>query len=529
MDKIPIYDQPFIFSFVTQVGQISGAFRPLDKTRWRLISEKLRGSQCPGYCPSCNRCTRNPKQMQQQQQGQQQQHHQQEERESALSVMNYRQGNLYIALVIPLEESTSCEALPSKEENSRIVERFLESIDTLKDEEPTSLMGYTVGGIVVDSCQSSRPPHHRRQSSKETMHNTPCFSLTDSFNISRQVSNQNIVSYIHIPNLNSFSTAKISETRTKSSSIPDITISKMGSFLDTVQVTQYIKVILKALASLRWTYLTVVYSENTLMVELQRRLVIEAKKKNMCLRDLIKITELRAGGLLDGRHSFLQEESSAVILLTDEHDTRDFLRSVSRAHNSSLILNFIFFPWNSALHSSLGTNLFQSSILVEINDPVANEIPKNISSLSVSELESQLELCLLSPSSSVYCPTGTINRGPIEPVLASYVAAFVSAVGHSLAGLHSQICPDSEEGLCKAYLDWSRVMSLLRQRLRVGPVSLFNNSRRFDSSGTLRINYAIKNLQRIRGEFQWTQVRSSKSGELCIYPIPPHGQFLSGV
>lgn len=502
-----------------KVGQINSSFHPLDKTRWRLISEKLKGSHCPGYCPACTRCAQNSSQLQQQHQ---QHHHQQGW--PAPSLKYYRPGSLYVALVIPLEQSASCETLPSKEENSKIVEQFLESIDGLQDEESTSLLGYTLGGIVIDSCQSNQPPHHRRQPPEESIHISPCYTLKDTLNISRQVSNQNIVSYIHLPNLNSFSTAKIGESRSKTSTIPDITVSRIGSFLDAIQVTQYVKVILKVFASLRWTYLTVVCSENPLMVELQRRLIAEARKKNMCIRDLIKMSELRASGLLDGRHTFLQEESSAVILLTDAHDTHDFLRSVTKAYNSSHIFNFLFFPWNSALHPSLGTNLFQSSILVEINDPVANEIPKNISSLSVSELESQLELCLLSPSSSVYCPTGTINRGPTEPVLASYVASFVSAIGHSLTGLHSQICPDGEEGLCKAYLDWSRVMSLLRQRLRVGPVSLFNNSRKFDSSGTLRVNYAIKNLQRIRGGFRWTQVGEfNTNGSLSLNPKSVRG------
>lgn len=440
----------------------------MDKTRWRLISEKLYGSHCPSYCPACIQCSHN---------------------RTELSVSKFEEGDFYVALVLPVQKSLICDE--TNDENQLLVDYFLKSLRQMK-EKPSTVTGRKLGGIVIDSCHS--------QSDSENI----CYSFVDKNGIKRVITSGNLLSTIHVPQLSKEIYQE--NPNPKSNSLPpSIHITKIGCFFDSLNVQKYVSVILDVLESLRWSYLTILLSENPIMKAIHRDLIKQAKIKNMCIRNVILIEDLRRAQLLNQINLFSEKDSSALVLLTDLSDTSKFLLSVSKHYGSSHAFNFVFFPWNSKAISNLGSNLFQSSIFIEVNNPKSYEISRNVTSLNVSELESQLEMCHLSPSGKIYCPAGQIVKKSQKSVFFSYLTAVLEVTATALDQVSSKLC-SGKEGLCNEFLEWSNVMSNFRHFLKTSPVFLFGEKTHFDEGGVLKANFAMKNLRRIENKFEWIQV-----------------------
>ncbi|CAI9719744.1 metabotropic glutamate receptor-like [Octopus vulgaris] len=449
-----------------KVGQINGSFYPLDKTRWRLISEKLHGSNCPSYCPACIQCSHN---------------------RTELSVSKFEEGDFYVALVLPVQKSLICDE--TNHENELLVDYFLKSLRQIK-EKPSTATGNKLGGIVIDSCHS--------QSDSENM----CYSFIDKNGIKRVITSGNLLSTIHVPNL---SKEPYQEHPKRNSLLPSIHITKIGCFFDNLNVQKYVSVILDVMESLRWSYLTILLSENPFMKAIHKDLSKQAKMKNMCIRNVILIEDLRRAQLLNQNNLFSEQDSSALVLLTDLSDTSEFLHSISKHYGSSHVFNFVFFPWNSKAISNLGSNLFQSSVFIEVNNPKSYEISRNVTSLNVSELESQLEMCHLSPSGKIYCPAGKIVKKSQKSVFFSYLTSVLEVTATALDQVSSKLC-SGKKGLCNEFLEWPNVMSNFRHFLKTSPVFLFGEKTHFDENGALEANFAMKNLRRIGDEFEWIQV-----------------------
>ncbi|GAB1600313.1 metabotropic glutamate receptor-like [Argonauta hians] len=449
-----------------KVGQINGSFYPLDKTRWRLISEKLHGSRCPGYCPTCIQCSDNRTQ---------------------LSINKFEEGDFYIALKLPIQKSLICDE--TSHENELLADYFLKTLREMK-ENPTTSTSRRLGGIVIDSCNSHGD-----------IDNT-CYSFIDKNGIKRDITSRNLLSTVNVPDLEK----DVKEQRRNGNSLaPSIHITKIGCFYENVNVKKYVSVILDVLESLRWSYLTVLLSENPLMKAIHLELAKQAKLKNICIRNVMLTDELKKSQLLNGNTLFTGQDSPAVILLTDISDTSEFLQSISKHYDSSHVFNLVFFSWNSKAFSNLGSNIFQSSIFIEVNNPKSYEISRNVTSLNISELESQLEMCHLSPSGKIYCPAGKIVKKSEKSVYFSYLSAIMKTTDKALNSVNSELCPGKND-LCSEFQNWPKVISHFHDNLKVTPVFLFGEKTHFDESGTLEVNFAMKNLRRVNGEFEWVQV-----------------------
>lgn len=376
-----------------------------------------------------------------------------------------------------------------------MAQSFLYAVDTVKSMYPSEklLAGVSVGGLVYDTCGGKTLD--MAQLNRNSKCNPVFYNGKDNMTISGKIVSD--VRYVESP-INEKNLAM-----DKSFNLSPFGLSLSSNFYDV-----YLDALMTLLKSQSWTYVAVVYSEESSKLETVKNKMSQMRKSGICISEEINIGSSTIN-YATSRVENVTVKTGAVILLTNKEDTLQLMKHLSLRQFNYHSTNFVFFAWNTLHNAPKGSITITPSPLPK--QTLKNEL-KKLSILDngyykgpVTEMSNywwvkyheNSHKCHISVDRSTLYPylctkEATFSSNDVDRRIhvSSLIVSYVDTVVSILDSLHKTKCLPAT-GACKAFMSYNDFGHYIEETVPnyvYGPAEL-----KFSSYGTMDMKFSATN------------------------------------